>query len=441
MIFNKLKQFRGDIIKKKNAKNVNDNLNSDNQEKAAPNNDSGYLGPDIGPSTIQGTELDPAKISKQAKRRQDMIVLGVSIALFFVLIIWLRYKSMPIGGSDEEGDKSVIKLEVASNALDSEKMWRNYFEDKLIENKTHSNEKLKLIEDSLNEQSAAYQDQLKTEIEKLKHQIQYLADEQNAATLKLNNIKSEGGLSNVSEHRADRSVEEARINVNAMDQGDLFDTPKSARNFIPETAYVKGVLLGGISVSTAMGSASEPVPVIIKITDRGNLPKNFNIDLKQCRIMGSSYGDLSSERAIIRVETLSCKDIERELIYTTKVAGLVYGDDGYNGIKGRVIQTSSKHLKNAMIGGVLSGFAGAGKGRDQFSISSIGVTSRKKGPAETLQEGAFAGVSNASEKLAEYYIKQAESMSPILLISGGTKVDIVFTKGVYFRALDVESVT
>ena len=29
-------------------------------------------------------------------------------------------------------------------------------------------------------------------------------------------------------------------------------------------------------------------------------------------------------------------------------------------------------------------------------------------------------------------------MSPVLLVSGGTKVDIVFTKGVYLSALDVQ---
>ena len=147
-----------------------------------------------------------------------------------------------------------------------------------------------------------------------------------------------------------------------MGRGEVFDRPKSARNFIPEGVYVKGVLLGGIVVSTSMGSSAEPVPVVIRVTNSGNLPKNFNVDLSKCKIIGSSYGDLSSERAIIRAETLTCNDEEAELIYTTKVAGLIYGDDGMNGIKGRVVQTSNKHLKNAIVGGMISGFAGSAKG-------------------------------------------------------------------------------
>ncbi|WP_375327195.1 hypothetical protein [Candidatus Tisiphia endosymbiont of Nemotelus uliginosus] len=47
-------------------------------------------------------------------------------------------------------------------------------------------------------------------------------------------------------------------------------------------------MLGGIVVSTSMGSSSEPISVVIRIVGRGNLPKNFNIDLTHCHIMGSS---------------------------------------------------------------------------------------------------------------------------------------------------------
>ncbi len=385
-----------------------------------------------------GSLLDSADTSKKAKRQQDLIIFGILAILLISLIIWLQYQNKPIVELDEDGNKPVIKLEVASKALDSEKMWRNYFEDKLIDNKKKSNDKIKLIENALNEQSSAYQTQLKSEMEKLKAQMRYLAEEQKTSNLQLSKINIAKNDREEPSARNHQVIDTARINVNGMDRGEYFDRPKSSRNFIPETAYVKGVMLGGISVSTAMGSSAEPVPVIIKITDRGNLPKNFNVDLKQCQIMGSSYGDLSSERAIIRAEVLSCKDVENELIYTTKIAGIVYGDDGFNGIKGKVVQTSSKHLKNAMIGGMISGFTGAGKGQDQFSVSNIGFTSKKKGLKEIAQDGAFAGMSNASEKLADYYIKQAEAMSPILLVSGGTKVDVVFTKGVYLGALDVE---
>ncbi len=166
--------------------------------------------------------------------------------------------------------------------------------------------------------------------------------------------------------------------------------------------------------------------------------KNFEVDLKQCRILGSSYGDISSERAVIRLETMICEDKELEQIITTKVAGIVYGDDGMNGIKGKVVQTSNKLVKNAMIGGLLSGLSQNMQNQSQFALTSLGaVSTQKQGMGDTLKNSAFAGSSNAAEKIADYYLKQAESMSPVLFIAGGSKVDIVFTKGVTVGTGDV----
>ena len=384
--------------------------------------------------------LSHAQKSTQAKKKHDLIVLlGLGVTVIIGLS-FMKYRSNSLSGVEAEVDaKLPLKLEVASHALDIDKMWRNHFEDKLTDAKTSADEKLKLIETSINEQSVAYTNQLKTEIEKLKAQMQYLSEEQASSRREWSQARAKSDEEDKSQKSNYPLIDESRITVNHMDRGEIFDRPKSARSFIPETAYVKGILLGGIAVSTSIGSSSEPVPVVIRITERGSLPKNFNIDLTHCKIMGSTYGDLSSERAIMRAEVLSCTDPVSELIYTTKVAGLIHGDDGMNGIKGKVVQTSGKHLKNAIVGGMISGFAGSAKGQDQMIITSFGAGSaNKKGAGDMFKEGAFAGAANAAEKIADYYIKQAESMSPVLLVSGGTKVDIVFTKGVYLNALDVQ---
>ena len=387
-----------------------------------------------------GLMLPSSESSISAKKKHDLIVLLILGVTVIIGLLFMQYRSKDSSNASRDIDsKAPLKLEVASSALDIDKMWRNHFEDKLTDAKTSADEKLKLIENSINEQSVSYTNQLKTEIEKLKAQIGYLSEEQASARREFATarVKSEEEDNTRKNHYP--QIDESRITVNHMDRGEIFDRPKSARSFIPETAYVKGILLGGIAVSTSIGSSSEPVPVVIRITNPGSLPKNFNVDLTHCKIMGSSYGDLSSERAIVRAEVLSCTDPLTELVHTTKIAGQIHGDDGMNGIKGKVVQTSGKHLKNAMIGGMISGFAGSAKGQDQMIITSFGASSsKKKGAGDMLKEGGFAGAWNAAEKIADYYIKQAESMSPVLLVSGGTKVDVVFTKGVYLNALDVQ---
>lgn len=388
-----------------------------------------------------GTDFEAAQSSVKAKNKQDLILWTALVTVLLIAVIWLKYKSSMSDTSREvKEEKETLKLEIASKSLDAEKMWRNHFEDKLTEITDQSKTKLELIENSINEQSNAYTNQLKMELDKLKAQLEYITEEQAISKKELLDSKLQAQQEREAQSsRHGHDSETSNFTINNLGRDEMFDRPKSSRNFIPETAYVSGILLDGLAVSTSMGSSAEPVPVVIRITSRGSLPKNFNIDLTTCKILGSSYGDLSSERAIIRAEVLSCTDPVNEVVYTTRIAGNVYGDDGMNGIKGKVVQTSSKHLKNAIAGGMISGFAGSAKSQGSFAITGAGaVSTGKQKFGDVLKDGGLEGASNAAERIADYYIKQAESMSPILIVSGGTKVDILFTKGVYFGALDVQ---
>jgi hypothetical protein len=208
-----------------------------------------------------------------------------------------------------------------------------------------------------------------------------------------------------------------------------FDEPKPAEDYVPEGTYFTGYLLGGIVVSTALNTPDEnATPVTIRLTQRGNLSKLNSTDISKCVITGSAYGDLSSERAVVRLEKLVC---ENDGMYiTSNIAGQLYGADGYNGIKGTVVSTSSKHIKNAAIGGLIGGIAGAAKGQDGASLTGLGlISTKKKGMGDVLGQGASVGASNAGDKIADYYLRQAEAMSPVLTVPSGVRVNAQIIKG------------
>jgi hypothetical protein len=74
-----------------------------------------------------------------------------------------------------------------------------------------------------------------------------------------------------------------------------------------------------------------------------------------------------------------------------------------------------------------------------LSLTSFGgVSTKSKGAKEMIGEGLLGGASTAAEKLADYHIKLAENISPVILVPGGTKVDIVFTKSVQIGSFDIE---
>lgn len=93
-------------------------------------------------------------------------------------------------------------------------------------------------------------------------------------------------------------------------------------------------------------------------------------------------------------------------------------------------------MRNAAIGGFLSGmgsFLSQSHNPVTFSpMNGLAQTNPMTNP-EMLKFGAAKGASGALEKYAEFYIKRAEQMQPVIQIQAGRKVDIVFTKGVAFE--------
>lgn len=381
--------------------------------------------------------------NKSVRRKQHKLLLAflvVAIIATLLVINLMQEKiktNTDLNDYNNEGDVKP-KVEVASESLDPEKMWRNHFEDLLGENKRKFDERLKLAEINFGEIEQKLQEQSKLEMTKMQTQLSFARNELIGATEELRRMRqiheevAEGRKQHDETHGND-------VNITAIDINSAieFDQPKDAKIYIPETSYVSGYLLGGLAVSTSLNTPDENAsPVVIRLTKRGNLPKNFNVDIATCRILGSSYGDLSSERAVIRLEKMVCIDPSTELVTTSNIAGTVHGPDGMNGIKGKVVATSSKHIKNALIGGVISGLSQSSKGQDGMTITSLGaITNQKKGFQDMVTGGASSGVASAGEKIANYYLRMAESMSPILTIPGGVKIDVIFTKGFFVGEL------
>ena len=212
-------------------------------------------------------------------------------------------------------------------------------------------------------------------------------------------------------------------------------------NTLPAGSFAKAILLGGVDASTAITSSSDPRPVLLRITDHGNLPRKFKSDLKDCHILASSYGDLSSERVYMRLEKLTCTERLTGEISETQVAGYIVGEDGRAGIRGLVADKAGPLIRNSLVGGFLSGmgqFFGAQQQKSVFPVSPFGQTNALS-PQQMFTSGAASGASNALEKYADFFIKRAEQLQPVLQVAAGREVDIVFTQGTKFGETSVRS--
>ena len=206
---------------------------------------------------------------------------------------------------------------------------------------------------------------------------------------------------------------------------------KTVENTLPAGTFIRAVLLGGVDASTATAAPSDPRPVLLRLVDLGTLPRKFRSDLKDCHVLASAYGDLSSERVYMRLEKLTCVERLTGEIIETEIAGYVAGEDGKAGVRGVVVDRTGPLIRNSLLGGF---FSGMGKffeaSQAPFAMPVLpgnGVV--LPNPSQMLTAGAAQGTSQALDKFAEFYIKRAEQLQPVLQIAAGREVDIVITQG------------
>ncbi|MDO8775940.1 MAG: conjugal transfer protein TraB, partial [Burkholderiaceae bacterium] len=80
---------------------------------------------------------------------------------------------------------------------------------------------------------------------------------------------------------------------------------RTVSTFLP-VSFTRGTLLGGLDAPTGGQSQSNPHPVLIRLSDNSILPNRFRGEYRDCFVVAAGYGDISSERAYLRTESLSC---------------------------------------------------------------------------------------------------------------------------------------
>lgn len=200
----------------------------------------------------------------------------------------------------------------------------------------------------------------------------------------------------------------------------------TSRFYVPSGAFSNAIILEGADASAAVTASSTTMaPMQFKLTGELHLPDNHrNKKLQGCFVTAGTYGDISSERAIVRTERLSCVINGKHIDQPVKGHVAFYGK---NGIKGIPVMRNGQMLGLAFVSGALGGLGNA--------VSQIGNTQVGLGAARTiegsevLRQSAGGGVSTAANKLADYYIQRAEQYHPVIPIGAANRVEVVFQEG------------
>jgi conjugal transfer pilus assembly protein TraB len=209
-------------------------------------------------------------------------------------------------------------------------------------------------------------------------------------------------------------------------------TRLNPNRYVPSNTSVRAVILGGADADASVNGQSKNNGVMLfKFLEDGTLPNGQHSRLRGCRVSGTAYGDISSERAFATLYKISCAH-PGEPIIDKEVTGWVFFN-GKVGVKGVPLMRDNKIMQWAGISGALSGIASAAQyAQSVQSISSFGAASIVP-QSNIAPYAAYGGASKAADVLSQYYVKRAEQYHPVIQVGSGNVVTIVFKDGFYLE--------
>lgn len=211
--------------------------------------------------------------------------------------------------------------------------------------------------------------------------------------------------------------------------------PKT-KNYLPSGSFMPAVILGGLDAPTGAISRDNPYPVLLHISSHARLPNQAQLDLKECFVLAAGYGDIGSERALLRTEKLSCQRRDGSFI-DTQLRGFVVGEDGRAGVRGRLVTKQGQILQRSLLAGIGAGMSEIFRTRQANHLEAAKINQADNAatsiPGLSVENYALAGLSSglqsSLDRLANYYITMAERVHPIIEVGAGRKVDIVVQEG------------
>ena len=198
-------------------------------------------------------------------------------------------------------------------------------------------------------------------------------------------------------------------------------------SYLPSGTFAKARLLNGATAPTRGQGSGNPVPVLLELTDSAVMPNLYRSGIKRCFVTANATGELASERVLIRLDRLSCIDVNGGAV-DKKIQGYVSGEDGKTGLRARLVTKSGQAIANALFTGTLAGLGKA------VSLASENQTTSITGTVSTTvtnpwKAGFGEGATHAMDRITDYYLKLASDMFPVLEVDSGRNVEIVISNG------------
>ena len=207
--------------------------------------------------------------------------------------------------------------------------------------------------------------------------------------------------------------------------------PTAETLLIPAGSLLRGVLLSGMDAPTGRQARRDPYPALVRLKHDAILPNRFRADVRECFITVAGYGELSSERAFLRTEVITCVRHDGGVI-EVPVDGYAVGEDGKVGLRGRLVSKQGQVIARAMQVSFLQGISEVFDKRSVTTISTSNdgrVQYQDVLSGDSAQAAAITGTGKALDRLAQYYLDMAENIFPVIEVDAGRAIEVILNRG------------
>jgi conjugal transfer pilus assembly protein TraB len=213
---------------------------------------------------------------------------------------------------------------------------------------------------------------------------------------------------------------------------ELRSAQKLSQYLLTAGSILEGVLLNGMDAPTSAAAKKNPYPALIRIKKEAILPNYYRQNVRECFVIVSGFGELSSERARLRTERVSCVRTDGTVM-ESDISGYVTGEDGKVGVRGRLVTKQGAVIAKSLAAGALAGF---GENITPTAIPQLSLDSseqqqfQRPNAKQAAEVGVYRGISEAAGAVSQFYLEMAKEMVPVIEVDAGRKVNIILVRGV-----------
>lgn len=202
--------------------------------------------------------------------------------------------------------------------------------------------------------------------------------------------------------------------------------------WIPSGSFSDAIMIEGADANASVTGQQNTQPVTIRLLGSIQMPNNKEYSADGCFVVGEIWGDISSERGVVRTKSISCVLKNGKHVDMEFDGHVSY--QGKGGVRGKPVMRNGMIVGYAGAAGLLSGF---GEGIKSAATPSVGLgATADVGAGDVFKQGLGGGASKAADTLSQYWIKRAEQYHPVIDIGAGNLVTVVFQKGFRLETLE-----